>query len=1016
MAAMASATTPMMEKASAGMRDLISAFSSSEARYFEEERFSEAELRKALSDSLTERKIDAMKRILAAVSVGRDCSMLFPDVVKNVSFQSLELKKLIYIYLVQYAENNRDLALLSINSFQKDLSDRSQLVRASALRAMASIKVLEVIQLVMVSVRTASSDSQPYVRKTAAQCMTKVYAVDPDQFLELRGLLLKLMNDHEVTVVGSAIMAFHHIVIARPPPSAVAAAAVAAEGGDSSAEVVGPEEALRVQLAHLHPHFRRLCQDVLVMDAWAQQCCLDILLRYCRLFFACPNRRPAGEGDALAEPVPVPEDLAAFLKSLKLLLCSASKGVTLAAVVALCYLAPSDDLKVVTMPMLRCIRQAPPESARSLLVALLPIVEARPDLLRPSIREFFVYSFDFADVKKFKLKILERLVDETNVQLVLRELQAYVSWQSDTKFVALAVRSIAHVALKISSVADSVLRGLVKMLDSKCEVLSCEAVVALRALLQQRRETADSGLGTVLPHLARHLEDLKAPTARASVVWIIGQYQREVPRLAPDVIRMLAKTFASERPEVKQQTLALALKVWAFHSLNAKGEISADNAGAVAGASPDVGGQGAVAKQPTMTPEESLQVLPRLEAIVDHVSELASFDAVWDVRDTARALKKLRDAAKASLSTGDAAAASPGLTALGAWYCKACVGIGDAVLPGTPVAALKQEGGADVGGEASGELQTTYILGSLAQALDFPLETYRPLPGWAEEDSPADLRTPKAEPEASRARAEAPKSISSSNVGNVQHIENRVQAPSNITNMPVVSSLEDLDLFYSNDAPSGPSRGPAGGGGAAKGASGGGGTAAAAEEPRPTLEQFSLSSGRPPSGVVGTAVFGEDDESDEEEDSEKGQDEDDDDWKYCLQASQSAPGTSAPSSAPAATAAPAAPAAAAAAASEPASASAATAAEEASPPAPAAEAAEAPPEAAAELVEELAEVAESLAEPAAVPDDFFDPLPREAAAEAPAAAVAQVDAVDDVPGEPPPAAVAAPPPVEDSLL
>lgn len=43
---------------------------------------------------------------------------------------------------------------------REDLSDRSQLVRASALRAMASIKVLEVIQLVMVAVRTGTGRVQ----------------------------------------------------------------------------------------------------------------------------------------------------------------------------------------------------------------------------------------------------------------------------------------------------------------------------------------------------------------------------------------------------------------------------------------------------------------------------------------------------------------------------------------------------------------------------------------------------------------------------------------------------------------------------------------------------------------------------------------------------------------------------------------------------------------------------------------------------------------------------------------
>merc|ERR1740138_746152 len=178
-------------------------------------------------------------------------------------------------------------------------------------------------------------------------------------------------------------------------------------------------------------------------------------------------------------------------------------------------------------------------------------------------------------MKVMKLKILEKLVDETNVQLVLRELQAYVSWHSSPTFVAQAVQSISHVALKISSVADHCLRGLVKMLDSKCEALSCEAVVALRALLQQRQQSSDSGLGSVLPHLVHYLEGLTAPTARASVVWIVGQYQQEVPKLAPDVVRKLAKTFMNERQEVKQQILGLSLKVWAFHLLNSSGLIAA---------------------------------------------------------------------------------------------------------------------------------------------------------------------------------------------------------------------------------------------------------------------------------------------------------------------------------------------------------------------------------------------------------------------------------------------------------
>ena len=44
------------------------------------------------------------------------------DVVKNVASASFEVRKLVYIYLLRYAEQEPDLALLSINTFQKGRS------------------------------------------------------------------------------------------------------------------------------------------------------------------------------------------------------------------------------------------------------------------------------------------------------------------------------------------------------------------------------------------------------------------------------------------------------------------------------------------------------------------------------------------------------------------------------------------------------------------------------------------------------------------------------------------------------------------------------------------------------------------------------------------------------------------------------------------------------------------------------------------------------------------------------
>ncbi len=50
---------------------------------------------------------------------GKDVSMLFTDIVKNMETQNMELKKLIYLYIINYAKTQPDLAILAINSFRK---------------------------------------------------------------------------------------------------------------------------------------------------------------------------------------------------------------------------------------------------------------------------------------------------------------------------------------------------------------------------------------------------------------------------------------------------------------------------------------------------------------------------------------------------------------------------------------------------------------------------------------------------------------------------------------------------------------------------------------------------------------------------------------------------------------------------------------------------------------------------------------------------------------------------------
>ncbi len=50
---------------------------------------------------------------------GKDVSMLFTDIVKNMVTPDMELKKLIYLYIINYSKTHPDFAILAINTFRR---------------------------------------------------------------------------------------------------------------------------------------------------------------------------------------------------------------------------------------------------------------------------------------------------------------------------------------------------------------------------------------------------------------------------------------------------------------------------------------------------------------------------------------------------------------------------------------------------------------------------------------------------------------------------------------------------------------------------------------------------------------------------------------------------------------------------------------------------------------------------------------------------------------------------------
>lgn len=77
------------------------------------------ELKDKLNSNEIDDKQEAIRGIISYMTNGKDVSSLFMDVLKNITTNSLQLKKLIYLYVMSYAKVHPDLAILGVNTFRK---------------------------------------------------------------------------------------------------------------------------------------------------------------------------------------------------------------------------------------------------------------------------------------------------------------------------------------------------------------------------------------------------------------------------------------------------------------------------------------------------------------------------------------------------------------------------------------------------------------------------------------------------------------------------------------------------------------------------------------------------------------------------------------------------------------------------------------------------------------------------------------------------------------------------------
>uniref|UniRef100_A0A671KDM4 AP-3 complex subunit beta n=1 Tax=Sinocyclocheilus anshuiensis TaxID=1608454 RepID=A0A671KDM4_9TELE len=372
------------------------------------------DLKEMLDSNKDSLKLEAMKRIVAMIARGKNTSDLFPAVVKNVACKNIEVKKLVYVYLVRYAEEQQDLALLSISTFQRGLKDPNQLIRASALRVLSSIRVTIIVPIMMLAIKEAASDMSPYVRKTAAHAIPKLHSLDPEQKDQLIEVIEKLLADKTTLVAGSVVMAF---------------------------EEVCPD---RIDL--IHKNYRKLCNLLIDVEEWGQVVIINMLTRYARTQFLNPNINESlledssekafyasddeededkkAEAAALAKrkPYVMDPDHRLLLRNTKPLLQSRNAAVVMAVAQLYFHLAPKAEVGIIAKALVRLMRSHS-EVQYVVLQNVATMTIKRRGMFEPYLKSFYIRSTDPTQIKILKLEVLTNLANETNISTILREFQ-----------------------------------------------------------------------------------------------------------------------------------------------------------------------------------------------------------------------------------------------------------------------------------------------------------------------------------------------------------------------------------------------------------------------------------------------------------------------------------------------------------------------------------------------------------------------------------------------------------------
>jgi AP-1 complex subunit beta-1 len=208
-------------------------------------------------------------------------------------------------------------------------------------------------------------------------------------------------------------------------------------------------------------------------------------------------------------------------------------------------------------PLVTLAQSAQPEIQYVALRNISLVVQRDAALLASKIKVFFCKYNDPIYVKMEKLDILVRLANDRNVEQVLLELKEYAQ-EVDVEYVRRAVRTIGRCAIKLDVAAEKCIKVLLQLIQTKVNYVVQEAIVVIKDIFRTYPNRYESIIGV----LCEALDTLDEPEAKASMIWILGEYADRIENAGELLEREFVDSFHDETPAVQLALLTACVKLF----------------------------------------------------------------------------------------------------------------------------------------------------------------------------------------------------------------------------------------------------------------------------------------------------------------------------------------------------------------------------------------------------------------------------------------------------------------------